>query len=409
MGPVSTSNAFEPRFLVVGAGSRGNNYARAISASTKGKIGAVAEIDPFKRAEFGRKYIWGDQKAKAHESFSLCEDFISYELKKRKANAQSITAAQEEDQEDQGRITGVFICTLDDSHAPIIRALAQLNLHIMCEKPLALSLSDCLSIKSTLEQYPAKLYSIGHVLRYSPHNILLRKLLCEEQVIGEVVSIEHTEPIEDIVRTKGWDRAETVLMDKLGEDWDESMSDEVVKGRSWYGRCVYEADNDVCDEQTVVIGWESDGVVGEEHGRGRKQAIFHMTYPTQAQCQRRGRIYGTLGEMTYDGRTITVHTFADGQTRAHLVPKQAPEVERSHGGGDWGLAGAFVNAVIACEAEEVSIKEAQWRFVGCDLEEIVRSHALVFAAEEARKGKMVVDLPQWEKEKYAAASSDRSG
>ncbi|RMD40213.1 hypothetical protein DV735_g4918, partial [Chaetothyriales sp. CBS 134920] len=509
MGSISAADCFEPLFLIIGAGSRGNSYAQAVNASTRGKIGAVAEIDPFKRAEFGCKYIWGKRKPRRYESFSSCDDFISYE----------------EEEEDggygRGRITGVFICTLDDSHAALIRALAPLNLHIMCEKPLTLSLSDCLSIKTTLEQYPAKIYSIGHVLRYSPHNIRLRKLLCEEQVIGEVVSIEHTEPIgwwhfshsyvrgnwrrstpdagslltkschdidfllwllcspspltgakphlpttvmssgalnhfrksrkpkaagnvtnclrceaetsclysaekiyrdtwlrekrdtgwplkivvpeiEDIVRREGWDQAEAALMDKLAEDWDENTPDEVVRARSWYGRCVYEADNDVCDEQTVVMGWDADPINEEEYGRGRKQALFHMTYPTQAQCQRRGRIYGSLGEITYDSRTITVHTFADGETRTHVIPKQAPEVEKSHGGGDWGLAGAFVNAVIGSEVEGMSVEAAQWKFVGCDLDEIVNSHAVVFAAEEARKKRIVVDFPQWKTEKYAA-------
>jgi len=32
-------------------------------------------------------------------------------------------------------------------------------------------------------------------LRYSPHNILLHKLLVEEGVVGDIVSVEHTEPV----------------------------------------------------------------------------------------------------------------------------------------------------------------------------------------------------------------------
>jgi hypothetical protein len=33
--------------------------------------------------------------------------------------------------------------------------------------------------------------------------------------------------------------------------------------------------------------------------------------------------------------------------------------------------------------------------VGCTLEEIVRNHAMVFAAEEARREKVVLDFPEW--------------
>ena len=103
--------------------------------------------------------------------------------------------------------------------------------------------------------------------------------------------------IEDIVSSSGgWDRAEERLMEKLAEDYDASDEpDEKVRERGWYGRCVYEGDNDVCDEQSVTMTWEEDAhrsATGDDScGRGPKQALFHMTYPTQAQCERRGRIY----------------------------------------------------------------------------------------------------------------------
>ncbi|OAL35046.1 hypothetical protein AYO20_05761 [Fonsecaea nubica] len=501
-----------PQFLVIGAGSRGNAYARAVEASTSGTIAAVAEVDPFKRQEFGRRYIWGrDGRPAAHQSFGPWEEWVAWE-KRRREDADKAGGPEP----GYVPITGVFICTLDETHAPIIRAIAPLNLHILCEKPLALSLSDCLSISSALSKYPPKVVSIGHVLHYSPHNILLRRLLTHDQVIGEIVSIEHTEPvgwwhfshsyvrgnwrrstpegvgslltksghdidfilwllcspsaltgpnphfpaiissngaithfrparkpkaagaatnclscpaepdciysakklyrdrwlrqekdtgwplkivvpeIEDIVSTKGWNAAEEQLMKRLSEDYDKATTpDNVVAGRSWYGRCVYEADNDVVDDQVVTMEWEEDPERGQDLGRGPKRALFHMTYPTQAQCERRGWIYGILGEISYDSHKITVHTFADGKTTVHDIPKQAPEVEKSHGGGDWGLAGAFVQAVQNVNAGTMDIAQAQRELVGCDLEEIILSHAVVFAAEEARREKKVVRWADW--------------
>lgn len=516
----------QPRFVVIGGGSRGNAYGRAVTASTNGQVAAVADINPFVRQEFGRKYIWGDRKPAPHESFATWEEWVEWETARRKEPSIVPDA-------NYVPVTGAFICTLDDSHATIIRALAPLNLHILCEKPLALSLTDCLDISSALGKYPPKITSIGHVLRYSPHNILLRKLLLDEQAIGEIVSIEHTEPIgwwhfshsyvrgnwrhikpdnvgslltkschdidflmwmlaspspltgdkphqpatihstgalthfrksrkpakagtatnclscpaepdcnysslkiyrdrwlrkerdpgwplkiivpeiEDIVdrssdATAGWAKAEEVLLSRLAEDYDASTTPpSSVADRSWYGRCVYESDNNVVDEQTVTISWDEDPLPSTPsengYGRGPKTALFHMTYPTQAQCDRRGRIYGSLGEITYDSKAITVHTFAatgpggtgQGQTTTHVIPKQAPEVEKAHGGGDWGLAGAFVRAVEEVDAGTLGVKEAQWRYVGCDLDEMVRSHAVVFAAEEARAGRKVVEWGEW--------------
>lgn len=504
------SVAFEtsaPRFLVIGAGSRGNAYARAVTGSTEGIIAAVAEPDAFKLEEFGQAYIWHEERPCEGQAFSDWQDFLEWELRRR-AGTPGQNASQPP-------ITGVFICTMDETHAPIIRALAPLNLHIMCEKPLALSMSDCLSISRALAPYPPKVSSIGHVLRYSPHNILLRDLLVDQQAIGEIVSIEHTEPIgwwhfshsyvrgnwrrgtpggvgslltkschdidfllwllcspstltgdrphlpgtitssgnlthfrrarkpkkagsatnctncaaepdciysakkiyrdkflrqardtgwpvkivvpeiEDIVKSSGWERAEESLMDKLKEDYTVDTPDEDKACRSWYGRCVYEADNNVVDEQLVTMTWEEDATNNETYGRGPKQALFHMTYPTQSQCDRRGRIYGSQGEISYDSKTISVYTFHDEQTKVHTIPKQNPDVEKAHGGGDWGLAGAFVRAVQAVDEGRMTVAEAQRKFVGCDLEECIRSHAVVFAAEDARMLKNVVDYRDW--------------
>ena len=38
---------------------------------------------------------------------------------------------------------------------------------------------------------------------------------------------------------------------------------------------------------------------------------------------------------------------------------------------------------------------AQDEFIGCTLDEVLRSHAMVFAAEEARLGRKVLDWEEW--------------
>ncbi|KAJ2970125.1 hypothetical protein NUW58_g9791 [Xylaria curta] len=81
-------------------------------------------------------------------------------------------------------------------HHDVIMALAQLGHHIMCEKPLATTLEDCANIYRTLAPLNAtKVFSIGHVMRYSPYNMLLRKLLLEDNAIGDILSVHHTEPV----------------------------------------------------------------------------------------------------------------------------------------------------------------------------------------------------------------------
>lgn len=490
-----------PRFLIIGAGSRGNAYARAVTDSGMGTIAAVSDPIEFKRRQLGSRYVWPRSQPSPEQEFSDWRDFIKYEQRRRKDEAAGHPTTP--------GVDGMFICVLDEQHAEAITALAPLGLAIMSEKPLATTLKDCLNIQRSLQQGPEAVFAIGHVLRYSPHNMLLRHLLLEQRVIGDVLSIEHTEPvgwwhfshsyvrgnwrkesttapslltkschdidfllwllcspvvsgdysphlpshisstgslklfkrdrkpkeagkatnclscpikekcmysaeriyrdrhlrkgkvawplhivnpeIESLYTASGPEAAEKVLIDSLAEDYDSSTPAKEVESRPWFGRCVWESDNDVCDDQYVTIEWADKPLSGQK----AKTANFHMIANSLAQCERRGRIYGASGEISYDTKSITVHDFTDDTTRTYN-----PEVPKNshHGGGDDGLAQQFVRAVAAAKEGKRSVMNAQVEFLGCTMEEVVRSHAAVFAAEDARRERRVIDWEEWWRE-----------
>lgn len=195
--------------------------------------------------------------------------------------------------------------------------------------------------------------------------------------------------IEHLLQTQGLAKAKEALFASLAEDYDAATTSvQDIESRPWFGRCVWESDNDVCDDQTVTFNWSDD----RNTGRGAKTATFHMIAQTLAQCERRGRIYGTYGEIEYDSKSITVHDFTTGESRRY-----DPEVPKNshHGGGDDGLTECFVRAVAAVDGGGVGVEEAQVRFLGCRLEDVIRSHAAVFAAEEARREGKVVEWAEW--------------
>ena len=174
---------------------------------------------------------------------------------------------------------------------------------------------------------------------------------------------------------------------------DENTKQDVIDSRPWFGRCIYECENDVCDDQVVTMTWEDDPLgddQGRLHDRGSKNAVFHMVASTEQQCQRRGHIYGTRGEISYDSNTIRVFDFAT-KTAQVYHPKQ---MGGGHGGGDAGLAISFFEACRAVK-EGMSVAEAQKRYLGCTLEEVVRSHGMVFAAEDARQERQSVRWQDW--------------
>jgi predicted dehydrogenase len=200
--PKADDNA--PRVLVIGAGSRGHAYSKPIQRLGLGKIVGVCEPIAFKRQEFGKRYIWGPEarEARENEEFEDWTDFIKYEtVRRERVKAGELTAERAGGAGGEYKgVDAVFVCVLDEMHTAVIKALAPLGLHIMCEKPLATTLEDCIDIYGAVTKEWEVLgrktvFGIGHVLRYSPFNRELRRLVREEGVVGDVVSIEHTEPI----------------------------------------------------------------------------------------------------------------------------------------------------------------------------------------------------------------------
>ncbi len=188
------STSEKARILIIGAGARGNAYARAVSKSDFGVVVAVAEPNRHRRDLLGKKYIWGANPDRnqnlEHRSFADWKAFLQYEQERRRKEEMGLIV--------HPAVDAVFVCTLDETHAEIIVALSSLNLHIMSEKPLATTLNDCLKIYRSLRpqgKAAETIFSVGHVLRYSPHNMLLRELLLEAGAVGEILSIEHTEPV----------------------------------------------------------------------------------------------------------------------------------------------------------------------------------------------------------------------
>lgn len=233
---------------------------------------------------------------------------------------------------------------------------------------------------------------------YSAKKIYLEKRL-EQGDTDWPVNIVKPE-IEECYRTGGLKKAVPMLLKSLGEDYGPDTPAAEVEARPWYGRCVWETDNDVCDDQFVTISWDDDprpaGPADSDRLRGRvaKSASFHMIAFTENVCHRRGRIYGTKGEITYDSTNIWVHDFASGKTEK-FTPEQQ---EGGHGGGDSGLARQFLRAVDAVINHGEDAGMAQRKHLGCTLEDVIRSHAMVFAAEDARLSRRVLDWPAWWRE-----------
>ncbi|XP_013890179.1 putative oxidoreductase YteT [Austrofundulus limnaeus] len=412
--------------IVVGAGSRGDNYSQFASIHPKRmKVVAVADPRKFARTKLQQQHKIDDK--------NVFEDWQSVAEREKFADA-------------------VLICTPDRVHKDPAVAFAKKGYHILLEKPMATTAEDCTAIVEACTQNSVML-SVGHVLRYDPliHKI---KELIDAGVIGDVIHIQHLEPVgfyhfaHSFVRGNWRNEAESsfALLAKSCHDidlihhWagarrcvkvssfgsvshflkDEKPTgaadrcldcsvegqcpysarkiylDRVKQGQTgWpvsvicpnslpdiesvtealktgpYGRCVYECDNDVCSNQVVNMEFE-----------GGLTAAFSMVAFTEEICNRKTTIYGSKGELSYSGREIRVFDFLTQNTTKHTVSSDAVKHYGmgGHGGADYHLINAFISAVANNDPS----------LIRSGPEETLVSHLLVFEAERSRVENRVV-------------------
>jgi len=90
----------------------------------------------------------------------------------------------------------IIISTPDNLHyAPCMRAL-EMGYDILLEKPIAPTEKECRAILA-LAKKTGRIVAVCHVLRYAPYFIKLKEMI-DSGVIGELISIQHFEPIEHI-------------------------------------------------------------------------------------------------------------------------------------------------------------------------------------------------------------------
>ncbi len=135
-----------------------------------------------------------------------------------------------------------------------------------------------------------------------------------------------------------------------------------------HGRCVFHCDNDVVDHQTVSIAYENGVTVSFS------LSAFSVAW------ERTCNFHGTRGELRsrdFSGR-LELRTF----NPARIQKKRIRYHGIFHGGGDERLLLEFVEA----------IRHPRGNTTLTSAQNVVDSHLLVFAAEEARRSGQVVDM-----------------
>ena len=154
--------------ILIGAGHRGTIYADYASQNPDElQIVAVADNNPERRKRTARTHkIAADQCYKDWKEVFIKEKFAD----------------------------AVIIATPDQLHtAPCLAAL-DAGYDVLLEKPIAPTEEECRLILKRAKETD-RIVGVCHVLRYSPYFRELKEVI-DAGLIGEIISIQHMEPIE---------------------------------------------------------------------------------------------------------------------------------------------------------------------------------------------------------------------
>lgn len=153
--------------IIIGAGGRGSAYAGYAAKFPKNmKVVGVSDINEERRKKMAKQF-----NVPKNMQFG---DFSEVFKQKKLADA-------------------VVIATPDDVHfEPCMQALAK-EYDVLLEKPIAPTADECTKILAQAKKYN-RIVAVCHVLRYAPYYLALKQAI-DSGMVGEVVSLQHTEPI----------------------------------------------------------------------------------------------------------------------------------------------------------------------------------------------------------------------
>lgn len=414
--------------ILIGAGSRGTKYTSLMAyEGFQGKYRVVGVAEPIEQRRNRIKDMWSIPDDKC---FSYGDEILSLP-----------------------KFADIAVIATGDSlhYEQALKAIDQ-GYHLLLEKPAATTAKECVDIAIAAEKKNVKVL-VCHVLRYTPFYERTKELV-RRGTIGDIQSAIFVEGVGNLHQSHSYVRGNwhnekesaPMLLAKSCHDIDiiqwildkqckqvqsfgslkyftEKNAPEGApkrctdgcphhdtceynaiklyyddKDNNWfrcaatakvkptdedvmealrtnnYGKCVFHSNNDVVDHQVVNMEFE-DGVT----------VSFSMNAFNKG--GRYLRLFGTRGELwaNMSDEDIKVYTFSDKVLHKYPVPVIGEFIDAGHGGGDLGIVKALYQHI----AENKQLDSV------ADIGTSIKNHLLVFAAEEARLQKKVVDFDEY--------------
>ena len=343
----------------------------------------------------------------------------------------------------------VLITTQDRQHyEPAIAAL-KAGYHVLLEKPMSPDARECIEMGNCAQQY-GRIFSICHVLRYTPFFATIKRLL-DEGAIGRLISIQLNENVAF------WHYAHSFVR---GNWRNSSLSSPMILAKSCHDMdillwlagadCInissfgtlthFTAENapagaplrcldgcpvaDTCiyyaprQYLTEHLGWPTSVISNDLSIEARTQALHEGPYgrcvyhcdnnlvdhqvvaaefanevtAAFTMCaftdgvHRTLKLMGTRGEIRATMDTDEIEVCSFSTRKKQHITIEYQEGHVGHGGGDFGIMHDFVRLVQNEHVQQESRTSASIS---------VQSHLMAFAAEQSRLEKRVINLNEY--------------
>ncbi len=148
-------NLKQTNFAIIGCGRIANRHAEHIW--NNGKLVAVCDIDPLKASQFAEKYN--------SEAFTSVDEMLGNK-----------------------DIDIVSVCSPNGLHAEHTIASLKAGFHVLCEKPMALSVHDCGEMIKEAEKANRRLFIVKQN-RFNPPVAAVKKII-DEGKLGKIYSVQ---------------------------------------------------------------------------------------------------------------------------------------------------------------------------------------------------------------------------
>ncbi len=401
--------------ITCGAGNRGNVYGGySLQYPDQLDIVGVAEPIPVRNERYAQKH-----NIKNENRFNTWEDVF-----KRPKFADAI-----------------IITTPDNLHyGPCMKAL-EMGYDVLLEKPISPSEKECRDILA-LAKKTGRIVAVCHVLRYAPYFVKLKEIM-QSGVLGEIISIQHMEPIEHIHMSHSYVRGNwhnskqttPIILAKSCHDLDilrwmvnkpctniqafgslqwfteknapQGSTARCTDGCAVESKCPYSALEiyyrkrqrnyvfDLPDDKEKQAAFVLEQLKTTNYGRcvykmDNDQPDHYTTnilfeggltaaFSMEAFTSYEGRRTRVMGSLGDVVGDMTSFVMTDFLTGKKTEWKQDTD---GHGGGDWRLVTDWINAI---DKRDPSLLTST-------IDASIESHVMGFMAEESRKKKKVMEV-----------------